>query len=155
MVKVNEFFHGLVDLYKSSQLNYVYKLEGYSPCEKDPSKFSLNVKYTAKNCYIPLTPSDIISDKNLMNGFSPSDISIITFLYVDERKHLLGVSYKIINEDIAMDMGETIFTVHKIDGGNIFRRTAREIYDDKKIFLNLKKEDIHRISFALGEHSNN
>lgn len=64
-------------------------------------------------------------------------------------KAVLHKSYKII----SIERTETIdiFTLENSETKKYLRRSALEIYQDKEIFEKLSVNDIHQVSYSLGE----
>lgn len=107
----------------------------------------LIVQLKNKNVVYRFLPKEIVSDDNLLNHFSKSDVKTITYLSCQPNQN----KAKIITQEFNEKTNGMIFGIQRGKNNIIIKKTAREISYDKNLVRELTPEEALMVGYMLAD----
>jgi hypothetical protein len=107
--------------------------------------YTLQIQLSGKSTFFACTPQEVVTNDELLEGFSKKDIRTITYL---ATKQLNQPKYKIIIQEFCERLNKMIFKLSKSDATEQIEKTADQISLDNGLINRLNPEDAHLVGYT-------
>lgn len=110
------------------------------------SECILMIQIIGKATVFEITPQEIVTNDQLLEGFSKQDIRTITYFATQRIKM---PNYKILIQEFNADLTTMTFKIGKPGSSEYFFKSANQISLDKDLLNQLTQEDAHRVGYVV------
>lgn len=140
-------FTSKMETYFCPNKNYQFRIIEEIQSEEDKETIFL-IQFVAKNIFPKLTASELARSDKILEKFCLSDIKRILHASYSNVNINSKVEFKIIAKNLA---GNKVYTLaSSVDPKFVKKLTPLEIISNKKLLLNLSKEDISTVCYDAG-----
>lgn len=140
--------HSIKELSKINVQEDAYRIVDIS---KDQSgQVILTIQLIGKTTIFKTTPEKIVQDEFVINRFSRADVCTVTYLICQQEAK---PKLKIHMQEFCTRINRMIFSILKKRGGDIEKKTASELSENKHLLNSLSQEDAHLVGYTIAtEH---
>jgi hypothetical protein len=106
---------------------------------------TLRVQLSGKSTFFTCTPQEVVTNDELLEGFSKTDIRTITYLATQQLKK---PKYKIMIQEFYENLNKMIFKLSRHGVGEPIEKTADQISLDSDLINKLSPEDAHLVGYT-------
>ncbi len=112
---------------------------------KKSGEWIIQVQVIGKASYFTCTPHEIVTNDQLLEGFSKKDIRTITYYASQECKKQ---NYKILIQEFCEKLNKVVFKIGMRGQAEPIEKTAEQISLDKDLINKLDSEDAHLVGYT-------
>jgi len=110
-------------------------------------QYKLIIQVIGKSTVIECTPQEIVTNDQMLEGFSKKDVRAITYFACERASK---PKYKIVMQEFCEIFDKIIFKLKKHNSDEVILKTADQISLDKNLMNNLSQEEACSISYVAG-----
>lgn len=136
------------EVQQEAQLNAKYRVLKIIRTPDDTLSLRIQIIGTAK--ILHWSPQQIVTDDQILEGFSKKDIRTITYYACEELKK---PKCKVMSHSFSNKLNKIIFLIKKLGSSKFIEKTAADISSDKEMINQLTPEDAHRVGYLCGSEA--
>lgn len=132
-----------------SQQDSIYRIIDIKNNSKNET--ILLAQVIGKSSLFQTTPLEILTNDDLLNGFSKKEIRMIS--YLASKSDNQKPSYKIFGHEICIRTNSIIYKLKNLTNKIVITKSAKELLLDKDLIKHISPEDALNVGFVAGSES--
>jgi len=131
------------ELHIQTQKQDLFRIVNIKTTKK--GEYSLQVQLINKATFFECTPQEIVTNDQLLEGFSKKDIRTITYYAAQDTNK---PKYKILIHEFREGLNKVVFKLGKDNSEESIEKTAEQISLDQNLINQLNCTDAHLIGYT-------